>query len=164
MKANKIVKSIFQIVFLLILCIPLHSCDSSLVFEKNKSFQDNNWNKDSLAVFTFKTDSIYSKEISFAICLRNTVDYQYRNLWVFMDLQIPNQPLKRDTLNLSLMNEQGYWEPYVTGSRIKESKHLYRYKVRNPPSGEYKISLQQAMRTDNLSEIVSIGARIQKIE
>ena len=160
----KITKSLFKVAFLLIFCVQLFSCDNNLVFEENKTFADNIWNKDSLAVFTFSTDTIYSKEVSFAINLRNTVDYQYRNLWVFMDLQIPNQPVKRDTLNLSLMNEQGFWEPYVTGGRIKESKHLYRYKVRNPPSGEYKIRIQQAMRSDNLAEIVSIGARIQKIE
>lgn len=151
------------------LVLSLCSCDSSLIFDETHTFPSHAWHKDSALTFTFNSDSIYAKKATIAVNLRHTTDYSYRNLWLFMDLKIPNQPLKRDTLNLSLMNELGYDSPNVkretlTGGTIKESKHYYRFAIQNPPSGEYKIKLQHAMRIEQLDEIVSIGARIEKIE
>ena len=153
----------------LVLCISLFSCDSSLIFDDNFAFPAHAWHKDSAVTFNFSTDSIYAEQATIAINLRHTTDYSYRNLWLFMDLYIPNEPVQRDTLNLSLMDELGHDSPNVKsegliGGTIKESKHYYRYGVQNPPSGTYKIKLQHAMRQDVLNEVVSIGARIEKIK
>ncbi len=62
------------------------------------------------------------------------------------------------------MDDQGNWLPHVHGGTIKESKHDYRYALSKPPKGQYNIELAQGMRKEILKNVVSIGARIEKLD
>ena len=152
-------------VFITILCgCSLLSCDSTRIFESYFSFENHNWDKDEIVVFEYESDSIYAKAIKFSVNLRFDPSYSYRNLWTFLDIQLPNGKQIKDTLNLLLMDEQGRYLSHVSGGSTKESKHYYKFAVTNPPKGKYIIKLQQAMREESLDNIVAVGARIEKIE
>ena len=81
-----------------------------------------------------------------------------------MELNVPNQAPKIDTLNIQLMDEQGFWKENVSGGNIKESKHYYKYAQAFPPKGTYNIKLKHGMREDFLDEVLSVGVRIEKMQ
>lgn len=139
-------------------------CDSNRIFESYHSFNGHLWHKDSTITFEYSTDSIYAKNIFFAIDLRTGTGYPYRNVWVFLDIQIPTGKAIKDTVNMLLMDEQGRWLPHVSGGSVKESRHYYNFAVTNPPKGKYIIKLRQAMREENLPHMIGVGARIEKNE
>ena len=76
------------------------SCDSSIVFEEYKSFENQKWNTDSAAFFNYSisdTTSINTVKIK----LRHTVEYEFQNLFLFIETDVI------DTVELMLANKQG---------------------------------------------------------
>ncbi len=145
--------------------LTLLSCDAKRLYERNVDIKNHSWHKDSILVFNHQSDSVFvPKAITFSFSVRNTIDYEYRNLWMFVELKFPNQKVIKDTINIFLLDEQGFWLDNVQGGNVKESRHYYKFALSKPPKGVYTIKIQHGMRDEYLKEIVSIGARIEKIE
>ena len=60
------------------------SCDSSIVFEEHKSFENQKWNTDSAAFFNYSISDTTSKN-TIKIKLRHTVEYEFQNLFLFIE-------------------------------------------------------------------------------
>ncbi len=147
----------FYIVFLI-------GCQSS-VYEENRDIAKLTWHKDS--IYVFETDSLTElpKAIVFGVNIRNTIDYKYRNFWCYMSITLPNGKVFSDTIDHSLMSPDGYWLKNVDGNNsIKSSNIFFKYPINNPESGKYSISLQHAMRSDFLEEVVSLSAFIKEFK
>tara|TARA_B100000795_G_C22454829_1_gene306966 strand:+ start:103 stop:579 length:477 start_codon:yes stop_codon:yes gene_type:complete len=151
--------------FMLIGVISLTSCDNTMIYGEDVDIKDHVWHKDS--ILSFESDSLLDlpQVLKIGVTVRNTVDYKYRNLWLFVEIKLPNKEIPiRDTLNHALMTAEGFWSENVEGSNIKESVKYYKYAIQNPPKGKYSVKVQHGMRDEFLSEIVSIGTRIEKHE
>lgn len=149
---------------IVLIFIGVTSCDTQRVFEENRDVENHVWHKDSVYTFIYDTDSIFEiPAMVFAFNVRNTIDYAYRNLWLFIEIELPNKMVIKDTLNLFLTDENGYWLKHVKGGSIKEARFYYKAKPK-PPKGRYVIKIQHGMRDEKLGEIVSVGARIEKVE
>ena len=151
--------------FILIGVLTLTSCDNAMIYGEDVDIKDHVWHKDS--VLSFESDSLVDlpQVLKIGITVRNTVDYKFRNLWLFVEIELPNKEIPiRDTLNHALMTAEGFWKENVDGSNIKESVKYYKYAIQNPPKGKYRVKVQHGMRDEFLSEIVSIGTRIEKHE
>ena len=167
-------KSFLAVAFSILI---LTGCDSKFVYGEDIDIPFEGWHKDSVLVF--KTDSLTELPpvITIGINIRNTTDYFYRNMYLFVEIQIPGQehPIK-DTLNHLLMTPDGYWREGVEGAGImesmaylkdkdgelKESTAYYPYAIQNPENGIYQIKVKQGMRDELLKDVVSVGARIEK--
>lgn len=152
-----------QILTWFVLAIVVSSCDSTVIYEEQRDLKSQQWDKDSVLSFSFEADTIFSEAIKFSFNIRHNVDYAYRNMWLFVNISIPNRESIIDTINLEFMDHEGNWLQHVEGGIIKESKHDYRYALPRPPKGLYKIELKQGMREKRLHNIVSVGARIEKL-
>ena len=143
----------------------LTSCDSNFVYGEDKDLPKEGWHQDSVLVF--KTDSLIDlpEIIAIGFNIRNNTDYYYRNMYLFCEIQVPgrDEPL-RDTIDHSLMTADGYWAEGVEGASIKESTAYYKYAIKTPEKGVYTIKVQQGMRDVVLKDVVSVGARIEKLE
>ena len=166
------------LLFCSIVILSLTSCDSKFIYGADRDVGPRGWHKDS--VFVFETDSLIdlTNIITIGFNIRNTTDYHYRNMYLFVEINIPgrDKPIK-DTLNHLLMTPDGYWSEGVEGASIKESMAYldsdaelkesvayYPYAIQNPERGIYRIKVQQGMRDSVLQEVVSIGARIEKLD
>jgi gliding motility-associated lipoprotein GldH len=150
--------------YILCLSLLLVSCSSS-VYQENKDVSESGWYKDS--IYIFETDSIAKLPgaIVFGVNLRNTVDYKYRNFWCYMSIKLPNGKVFSDTIDHSLMSPDGQWLETVEGSNaIKSSNIFFKYPINNPESGKYTITLQHAMRSESLEDIVSVSAFIKEFK
>ncbi|WP_420571353.1 gliding motility lipoprotein GldH [Kordia sp.] len=143
----------------------LTSCDGNRVFDEYTSV-GKTWDKDTALIFKFQQpDSINSYNLFMNV--RNTNEYEYRNLFLIVNMNFPNGNVVTDTLEYNMAAPNGEW--LGKGTSIKESKLWYKEDVRFPYKGTYEVSIQQAMRKINepkgiqsLKGISEVGFRIEK--
>ncbi len=119
------------------------------------------WHMDSLKKYKFKIEdslAIYSMYLN----IRNTGQYGYSNLIIFVDTDIPGKQHIRDTINCILADDKGEWQGSGFGS-IWTSKIPYKSRIRFPRNGKYEVTLQHGMRKEKLNGITDIGVRIEKL-
>ncbi len=144
----------------LLLIFFLAGCDNSLVFEENHQIHNGEWNKSDVQQFLFKiTDTAALNNVY--VNIRNTTDYQYSNIYFFIDTQFPDSRKFRDTVECFLADISGKWLGKGMG-KVKDNQIPLRKMVRFPDTGTYSMQIEQAMRTDVLKGIVDIGIRIEK--
>lgn len=156
------------LLFFVTLVTFLISCDSSGVFDQYKSLKGSSWSMDEPVVFEFQIQDTLSKNDLF-INIRNNADYSYSNLFIITHLDFPNGKKIVDTLEYEMADNKGRF--LGSGiSEIKESKLFYKEGKVFEASGDYKISIKQAMRSNGsvegikeLNGITDVGFRIEKI-
>lgn len=147
----------------------LFSCDEKRFFDEYKTF-DGKWNKDSIVAFTIDqkdTTGLYNLYVT----MRNNNKYPYSNLFLIVQMQQPGtQITKVDTLEYQMANPDGTLMGEGFGN-VKESKLWYKERVRFPKAGQYRFSIQQAVRepgkipgVQELDGVTEVGLRIEKAE
>ena len=145
---------------LIILSLLFISCDNSRILDENIDFVNETWHKDSALVFNVEiTDTL----AVYNIFLNNRItrQYEYSNLYLFIDTELPNDNAIRDTLECVLLDPSGEFLGKGFGS-VWSNKIRYRSHIRFPYKGNYKFTIEQAMRDEQLKHILSAGIRIEK--
>jgi len=143
-----------------IITLSITACDSNRVFEENHDFKSETWYRDSTLEFNIQiTDTL----AIYNVYLNNRISstYDFSNLYLFIDTDLPNNRHLRDTVECLLREPSG--KPLGKGfGNVWSNKIPYRKHVRFPFSGNYKFTIEQAMRVDTLESILSAGIRIEK--
>ena len=136
------------------------SCDSSIVFEEYKSFENQKWNTDSVAFFNYANSDTTSKN-TIKIKLRHTVEYEFQNLFLFIETDV------MDTVELMLANKEGMWLGSGIGD-VREFEFEYQNGKLFSKKGSYSFKIEQAMRygvpekIQILNNVLSVGLSIEK--
>ncbi|WP_046746095.1 gliding motility lipoprotein GldH [Kordia zhangzhouensis] len=145
--------------------VVLISCDGKRIYDEYASV-DNSWNKETSLSFKFQQPDTINKYNLF-INVRNTNEYEFRNLFLIVHMNFPNGNVVSDTLEYEMAAPNGEW--LGAGVSTKESKLWYKENVRFPEEGTYEVNIQQAMRKINepkgvqsLKGISEVGFRIEK--
>ncbi len=138
----------------------LSSCDTHRIYENNINFVQETWHKDSIQRFEVEIPSNHTAYNIYINC-RVTGQYQYANLYLFVETQIPGNKLKRDTVECILAEPSGKWIGKGFGN-VWSYQIPYKKYVRFPETGSYVFSLQQAMREDELAHILDAGIRVEE--
>lgn len=162
MKTNKINNIILVFVALCII-----SCDSKREYDSFVSIDNNSWKKENAVSFQFEIkDTINQKDLFLNV--RNNQKYSYSNLFLITTLNFPNGKKVVDTLEYEMTDNSGRFLGKGF-TEIKENKLFYKENVVFPMSGEYEVSIVQAMREngeingiESLEGITDIGFRIEK--
>jgi len=157
----------FLPVFLIIMTC-LISCDSNRVYDEYESIPDT-WNKDSILTFNLPViDSI--PDYNLFINVRNNNDFAFSNLFLIAQIHFPQGKVITDTLEYEMAVPGGQWLGTGFGD-VKENKLWYKEKVRFNEPGQYKISIQHAMRRggsetgiEDLEGITQVGLRIENTQ
>lgn len=152
----------YPLVLLLFLFLFFSACDPGLIFQENQHVNNNSWPVDTSYTFQFLIEDTVSFN-NFYVNIRNTTNYEYSNLFVFLNTRFPNGNVYRDTIECLLADKEGRWLGKGMG-KIKDNSILVRRNVRFPVSGVYQMNVEQGMREEVLSGISDIGIRIEKIE
>jgi len=154
-------KLLFLLTFFVIF-LSLVSCDKNRVFETNIEMPSYEWNKDSVLLFHVDiVDTISSHNIYLNV--RNTSQYAYQNLFVFLQTTSPTGLSLRDTLECYLADDRGKWLGSGWGD-IYDNRFIYKRNIRFPVSGNYTFKVIQGMRSNQLKYITDVGIRIEKSE
>ena len=141
------------------------ACNNNVLFKADKEIT-NTWHTDSLLIFQFRTNdtniTFYSE-----INIRHTIEYSYKNLFVFVRQTNPEGQTVVDTVECVLADKTGKWKGRGVGDILDFTKR-YNDSILFETSGEYKIEIEQAMRygelpaIKSLEEIISVGVCIKK--
>ncbi|MFK5856965.1 MAG: gliding motility lipoprotein GldH [Bacteroidota bacterium] len=131
------------------------SCNTNTVYNKYVTLPEDGWYKNNAVAFNINiNDSLTNYE--FALDIRNTTNYRYSNLYVFLITEFPNGNISRDTIECLLANYEGKWLGKGWGE-IKENRIILKSGLRFPLTGDYRFLIQQAMRVDTLKGIQNVG-------
>lgn len=145
-----------------VLTILFTSCDSNLIYEDNLEVSDEGWEFEDIKSFEFDVEDTLSK-VNIYVNLRTTVDYPYKNIYMYLYYDYPTGESDKDTLEFILAENDGRWLGENSGTII-EFKTLVASGGAFTKSGKYKFQLQHAMREDLLPEVVDVGMRFEKME
>ena len=138
----------------------LSSCDRKKVLDESFQIPYEKWNKNTFAKFVVPiTDTL--EHYDFYINIRNTVDYRFANIYLFLKTTFPGGKHAQDTLECILAGPDGKWLGKGL-TKMKENRILLKKGFLFPRKGNYTFEIEQAMRVDELEGIADIGIRIQK--
>lgn len=148
-----------RIIPVLMLLALLLSCDKSVYYENNHTISNEEWlieNELKHEIEIRDTMDVFNMFFH----IRNSVDYGYSNLFLFVKTSFPNGQMSRDTLECILADKSGKWYGKGRG-KFRDSKILFKPQVRFPLQGVYKIDIQQAMREEPLKGIANVGISLE---
>lgn len=135
--------------------------DSKRLYEYNYLMSQNNWYIDTVPTFSFDI-SEPNKKYNIMLNVRNTISYQYYNLFVNYQLCDSNGVKLQGQQVEMILLDQKTGRPL--GSGVGDL-FFHQFTVLNnysfPYKGKFKIKLIQYMRENPLPEIMSAGVRIE---
>lgn len=150
-----------KLIFVGIFALALSSCDSDMVFEQNRQIPGSVWKAENKIIFETEimdTVSLYDLYIN----IRNSGNFQYSNLYIFVDVFQPEGKIERDTIECILADLQGRWLGKSGSGSVWHNQILFNRKTRFPREGKYVFRFEQAMRDKELENIMDVGLRIEK--
>jgi len=153
---------------MLLTAIFLYSCDSNRVYDEYKSIPGT-WHKDSIITFNLpEMDSVQNYNLFLNV--RNNNDFAFSNLFLIAEINFPQGKVITDTLEYQMAEPGGEWLGTGFGD-VKESKLWYKEDVKFNEPGQFKISIQHAMRKsgnekgiEDLEGITQVGLRIENTQ
>jgi len=154
-------QTIRTLLLLFVFLITFNSCNLNGIYNENVTLTDTKWGKDAIVSFNVLiSDSLANYD--FYLNIRNTTDYRYSNLYLFLMTRFPNGNISRDTIEIVLADNTGRWLG-KGWSNLKENNILLKKSLRFPLTGKYVFFMQQAMRVDTLEGIHDVGLQISKV-
>ena len=137
----------------------LVSCSNSEIFFEYHSFKKEGWDRKDATVFHINIDNTRDL-FDIALEIRNNNDYHFRNIWLFVDSQIPGSNVRTDTVRVDLADIYGKWRG--NGISLYSLTIPYRTAIHFPKEGTYTYSIRQGMSENPLKGISDIGLKISK--
>jgi gliding motility-associated lipoprotein GldH len=139
------------------------ACDDQRIVEKNVDFKNKIWLSDSLVTLPFEiTDTQKNYNIYFNI--RNTVSYPYENIYITYYLKdTADVELEKNLVNYNLFDTKS-GKPFGSGlGDVFDHQFLLLENFEFSKPGLYVLQVQQYMRMDSLTEVVSAGTRVEQV-
>jgi gliding motility-associated lipoprotein GldH len=144
--------------FLSLILIGL-SCDKDMVYDHVVTFSRQGWAGGKAVEFDLPVNDT-KKAYDLLIHLRNSGDYKYSNIWLFIEAKSPDGNLVRDTFEIKLANDAGIWMGKGLGN-VYELLVPYKKNILFPTRGIYQVTIWQAMRDETLEHLLNLGLRLQ---
>jgi len=150
----------FNLAGLLAGLLLIAGCQSNDVYQNVKDIPGEGWHKNNILTYRFNiSDTLQPYHV--LLNIRNTTQYPYQNLYLFIETASPQGYTVRDTFECTLADDRGRWYGKGWGD-VYENEIPYKQYIRFPDSGTYTLDIQQAMRTSSLKHITDIGVIVEK--
>jgi len=149
----------FILLGLILLIFGLQSCDQNRFFEQNIEINNEKWVAGTQEVFNIDIHDTTSL-FNFYLNIRNTTEYPYANLYVFVETVFPDNEIAKDTIELQLADIRGKWLGSGSG-KYKYNQFILRKAMRFVQTGTYEFRIEQGMRKDTLTGISDVGIRME---
>ena len=152
-------KSTTYLTLLILLLASATACSGDLLYSEYAQVDEHGWLPADSVNFNVQIDDT-TQPCNFLVELRNTVEYPYSNTFLFLGTTFPDGSVARDTLELPLADPSGQWYGKRTG-RYVDTRCYFRRNARFPMPGTYRFSISNGMRDSAITDIRSIGFRIE---
>jgi gliding motility-associated lipoprotein GldH len=144
----------------ILLLLSFLSCDKQQVFEQFHSIPEHKWNSKDIINFNVNISDTTSSH-NVLIAIRNTGQYEFSNLYLFVTAISPDGNMVRDTTEIVLANDHGKWLGKGSAA-VYTLYHPFRQNVRFPLKGIYQFGIEQAMWMKELEYVTDVGLCIEK--
>lgn len=151
---NKFEKYLFG----LIVAIVIVACNSDIVYDGSVRVANPTWHADSVARFEIAIEDT-TLDYQSGILIRNSGDYAYQNLWLFITEIAPDSTITCDTIQYFLADNYGCWLGSGIGS-LYTNIYYYKEDLHYSKEGVYTYEIRQGMRDEELKGITNIGVQI----
>jgi len=159
MKKISVLLSAFAFLVQVFIIASLISCDRNRIFEKNTEIENQVWSLDQSIEFTpIILDTLEISNVYLNI--RNTDEYSYSNLYLFVTTTAPTGYWIIDTVEIVMADKRGKWTGSGFGGVFYNQK-LFKTDVRFPYPGSYSFKVEHGMRVEDLKGIRDVGLRIE---
>jgi len=147
---------------LMVIGLFLTSCQTIPLFEQTTIFPEHSWSAKQANAYQFNiTDTNASYKVYFVIRHHNA--YHYKNIWLKLSIQSPNDSAIIQNLNLNMADEGKGWlgtgMDDIFDQRIPLMTTPTHFK-----KGITTFTLEHTMREDPLQNILSTGIRVEKVK
>lgn len=148
--------------FIFIITLTIVGCDYNRAYEHNDSIENETW--DLKKTFSHEFEIPDSMQwYNMYINIRNTTDYKYSNLFLFITTTFPKGQQAKDTVECILANKEGKWFGKGNG-KYKDNRIVFKPKFRFSQSGKFNLKISHGMRVQEVNGISEIGIRLEKIQ
>jgi len=133
------------------------ACTPSTTFSEFHSFPQTMWDKNEPIRFTVPINDT-TQRYDFFIQVRNNNQYPFSNLWLFVDVKMPDGTVRSDTINITLADVYGKW--LGKGISLYTYSHFHK-NIQFPNTGDYIFTIRQGMRSDIITGISEVGIRLE---
>lgn len=147
--------------FFLAVGLIFSSCQEAAMYEKVYSFEGSTWSQKVKPSFTVDIKDV-NKEYDFILTLRTTTDYDYNNLWIFLNTVTPSGSRGREPFEIKISNPDGSWAGKKTGTVVEFPLNFKRRKM--PEKGKYTFEIEQGITSSTISEVLDIGLRVEEVK
>lgn len=148
-----------NLILLTVAFFALCGCSNNTIYDKHLSVNKEGWPLDQDIRFNVNIDDTL-KPYDFYIDIRNTKDYAYSNLFLFITTTFPDKVVRRDTLECPLADPYGKWYGRQTHRHV-DGRYLLHNHVIFPRKGTYTFQVSHAMRDTLLCGIKDIGLHVE---
>lgn len=138
------------------------ACTNNNVYFQYHDVNPEGWKSNDVYTFNFEIEDTTS-EYDVYINVRNTPEYPFQNIWLFISEMNPDSTVVNDTIEFYLADARGKWLGTGAG-QTKEMPVLYHQNLRFEQAGTYQYKITHGMRVDELTGINDIGVRVEKIK
>lgn len=131
------------------------SCNEQPYYIEIFPIENYEWSNNNDLTFDFViADTLQA--FNFYLHIRQEGDYAYQNLWTFLQTDGPDQSY-RDTISFYLADNEGRWLGKSATGNLWENKILFKRGFRFSKPGNYRMTLEQAMRDSIVPHIADVG-------
>jgi gliding motility-associated lipoprotein GldH len=159
-RSSRKMRTIGQMLSIFLLFIV--ACDNRSFYEHNVEMEADIWKKENPARFSFDISST-KDAYNLYVNLRNTGEYEYSNIFLFLTLTAPDGKHSTDTLECLLADDKGKWFG-KGGVNLLDNRILYKKNIQFPAKGTYQVLIEQGMRAEHLQHIRNVGFRLETAE
>lgn len=153
-------RRLFDLIVAILVITGFAACSGKTAFQESKPVPASGWQAENPVEFSFTTADT-TRLHQMYLTIRNTTDYPYSNLYLFLDIEFPDDRAFRDTLECILAGKDGKWTGKGFG-KMRSQAFLFRDEVWFPVAGTYTFRLQHGMREESLRGIADTGIRIDR--
>lgn len=139
----------------------MSACDSNRVFEKNDDIPQQEWLSSDSLYFDIHIADKAPKNVY--LNFRHRFGFNWRNVWINMKMQLPNDSVFVTPVNIPLSQPDGQWYGDCSGDICLMKYPLPDFSSYSfTDTGTYHFTLYHDMREDPLLEVLSVGMRVEQ--
>lgn len=156
-------KKLVHTFYLLATITLLNSCDDSFVMNENHSFATIGWPMKQKVIFPFEIKD-FTKDYELNVSIRQSNEYPFHNFYFLTSIiNSKGETIKHGLAEAYFYNPKSGKSVGKSSGSIIGHTYVILKNIKFPKNEKYIVQLEQYMRKDTITGIVSIGASIAPI-
>lgn len=158
--ANYAVKITMPLI-MAILVFGIAGCRQTALYERLKNVPNAAWQRSFVPTFDFNISDT-TKLYRLYVVIRHTNSYPYRNMWLKIGVQYPQDVIKEQQFELPLAASD-HWLGIGMDDIYERRALLLPKPVKFTKTGTIHFTMQHTMRLDPLPQVMQVGIRVEPV-